>query len=230
MTTVLPLLTALALSASTVPAASPAEVELRAALGDAVRQRAALPPEAQVEVGELRIADRDLLERALRLSGVELPPGERGLSRVSARARLSLRGGGEAWTWVSAPVEVRVPALIAVQPLERGRTIAPDDVAVALRPLRPGLLTEGGAAVGKAPRRDFRAGEALDDAWLVAPSVVQRGDSVEVLIADGALSVRARGETLERGAVGELVRLRVGATGRIVRGRVVDATTVEVRP
>jgi flagella basal body P-ring formation protein FlgA len=230
MNATLALAAALALGLS--PLAAPPSIEdaVRAALVDAVRGRAALPPDAEVELGELRVADRDLLDRAHRVSGVELPAGERGLSRVSARARLTLRGGGEAWTWVSASVDARVPAVVAARALERGRPLVRDDVVLTLEPMRPGLITDPADAVGLAPRRDFRAGEALGATWLSAPTVLERGDSVEITLQHGALSIRARGECLERGALGSDVRVRMAQSGRVVLGRVIDAKTVEVSP
>ncbi|MEZ4265436.1 MAG: flagellar basal body P-ring formation chaperone FlgA [Myxococcota bacterium] len=230
MMSLLPMLTMVALGGTLAPGSLPAERALHRALTEAVHERAALPEGAQLEIGELRIADRALLERALRLSGVELPPNERGLPRVSARARFVLRGGGEAWTWVSAPVAATVPVVVAARPLERGRPMVAGDLSIAMESLRPGQLASVSEAVGKAPRRDLREGEALSEGWLSTPSVLERGDSVEVRLHEGALSIRARGETLERGAVGDDVRVRIGMTGRVVRARVVDSTTVEVMP
>ncbi len=230
MASILPILALVTLGVTPAAQPPPHESALRSALAAAVRERSALPDEAQVEVGELRVADRSLLDRASRLSGVELPPSERGLPRVSARARFQLRGGGEAWTWVSAPVDARVPVLVAARALQRGRPLLAADLRVAMEALRPGQLSEASDAIGKAPRRDLREGEPLSEGWLTAPHVMQRGDQVEIIVSEGALSIRARGETLERGAVGDDVRVRINANGRILRGRVVDSSTVEVQP
>jgi flagella basal body P-ring formation protein FlgA len=230
MTSIFPILALAALGLTPAAGAPSLEAALRSALSEAVRERATLPDEAEVEIGELRVADRSLLASASRLSAVELPPSERGLHRVSARARFQLRGGGEAWTWVSAPVDARVPALVAARALERGRPLVADDLRLAMHTVRPGQLTEAGEALGKAPRRDFREGELLGVTWLTAPHVMERGDTVEVVVSEGALSIRARGEALERGAVGDDVRVRIHANGRVVRGRVVDSGTVEVLP
>lgn len=230
MTSILSMLALATLGVMPSAQAPPLEDALRSALADAVRARASLPAEARVEIGELRVADRGLLDRATRLSGVELPPSERGLPRVSARARLHLRGGGEAWTWVSAPVDARMPVLVAARALERGRPVVADDLRVSMETMRPGQLTEVRDIIGKAPRRDFREGEPLGERWLTAPPIIERGDQVEIVVSQGALSIRARGEALERGAVGDDVRVRITANSRVVRGRVVDSSTVEVLP
>jgi len=60
--------------------------------------------------------------------------------------------------------------------------------------------------------------------------VVSSGAEVTVIVRAGNVRVSAMGVSRQAGRVGDEVRVRVERTGTLVTARVIDASTVEVRP
>jgi flagella basal body P-ring formation protein FlgA len=107
-------------------------------------------------------------------------------------------------------------------------------VRVELRPAAPGAATAAAVeeVVGRALRRPVAAGAPLPAAALERAAPFPRGHLVTALVRRGRLTISAAG-ALERPApVGQPTAVRLRATGRVVRGRLVDPSTVlvEVSP
>lgn len=218
------------LLAAAVPANAAVDAELREALSIAARERAALPASATVEVGDLRPADRDLLDRARGVVAIELPPGESGTGLVTARAFLDVPGEAGAFTWVTVRIDARVPVVVASRDLARGAVLGADDLAIEPRPFEPGRLTDPAAAAGRVLGRALPRGAALGATWLRVPDAVRPGETVRVWVRSGPVVLATKGEALERGAAGEPVRIRLASSGRVVEARVESPGRVEVVP
>jgi flagella basal body P-ring formation protein FlgA len=57
---------------------------------------------------------------------------------------------------------------------------------------------------------------------------VRQGAEVQVVVRSGNVTVQALGVVQEAGALGEAVRVLPQGSARVVRGRVLDARTIEV--
>lgn len=193
-----------------------------------VRHRAQLPAQAEVVVNQVRISNDVLAQGARAIRRVELPNGEDGLGRVAAKALLIGNDGSEAWTWVQAQVDASVPTVVASRALERGQTLSPGDLTLAMLPIHRQSLGDVAPVVGQVLRRDVRAGEAVRGSWLTRAFAVQRGDMVETVIRRGAVVARGHAQIVERGRVGDIVRVQVGSSRRTLRARVIDNRRVEV--
>ena len=99
------------------------ERDVEASLAAAARERLALGDDATVEVTALRLADPALLKGRRTVAAVELPPGEQGHGRVTARVTVRDDGRGKAEhdTWATARVDVRVRAVVARHRIDRGK-------------------------------------------------------------------------------------------------------------
>jgi flagella basal body P-ring formation protein FlgA len=141
---------------------------------------------------------------------------------------------GERSGWVRARLAALTATLIAVRDLPAGHTLDAADVRIEQRAAftaNPSIDSIEGA-IGRALRRPVAAGAAIPPAALERAAPLPRGHMVTAHIRRGSLSVSAAG-VLERAApIGSATSVRLRATGRVVRGRLVDAQTVviEVSP
>jgi flagella basal body P-ring formation protein FlgA len=91
---------------------------------------------------------------------------------------------------------------------------------------------DAASLMGQRARRPIAAGRAIenDDLEAAGPSavVIHQSDLVHLVAAVGPLQVRARGQALQEGRLGQLIQVRNTDSQSIVTGRVKDRSTVEV--
>lgn len=121
------------------------------------------------------------------------------------------------------PVRVqRVQAVVVLaRAVQAGATIGPADVQVEMRDaarLAGAPLSDPAQAIGHVLRRTLRAGSALAAGDLVAPRVVERGDTVTIVSGAGGLQVRMSGRALRAGGVDERIAVENLSSRRVVQG------------
>ncbi|MDP6946154.1 MAG: flagellar basal body P-ring formation chaperone FlgA [Myxococcota bacterium] len=224
----LPTLALLLATAPTALAAPDLTGSLGQQLERAVRHRAQLGESADVHVAAVRIASSPRGAQATSVKRIELPTGEDGLGRVAAKALLVGADGTETWTWIQAQVDASVPTVVATRTLQRGSTLGTADVALTMLPVERQRVTRVAETIGQVLKRSVRAGEPLRSTWLSPPIAVHRGDQVETVVRRGRVVARGSGEAIERGGVGDIIRIRVAQSRRILRARVLAKQRVEV--
>jgi flagella basal body P-ring formation protein FlgA len=152
----------------------------------------------------------------------DLPPGVRATV-------LRFRGSGGRECVVPVRIRWLVPAAVTLRALEGGAVIRPEDYRVALRewegsasPPDP-LSWPGQILVRPLPEE---AVLMVGDVRRVP--VVRRGAVVRLVYVVGGLRVEAWGETLQRGALGETIRVRNTVSRAVVSGVLVTPETVWV--
>ncbi|MEO8224835.1 MAG: flagellar basal body P-ring formation chaperone FlgA [Gammaproteobacteria bacterium] len=151
----------------------------------------------------------------------------------SARHTAEVRcDGSQPWR-LYLPVRVMTtrPVVVASRALARDTVLAPDDVRLANSTpgsVSPGALHEPALAIGRRLRRPAEEGEALVASLLVAPTLVRRGQDVSVEAQAGGLKVRMAGVAKGDGALGDIIDVENGASGRIIQAVVRSAKSVEV--
>lgn len=218
------------LTLSSPPGQHRLERAIETSLAAAARERLALGDDADIKVSALRLADPGLLRGRRSVASVELPPGEQGHGRVTARVTLRDDGRGKAErdTWATARVDVRVHAVVALHRVDRGALVTDGDVTTALVPLADAGVTDRGLAVGRVARYPIAEGQPLRADGLELPTLIQRGDRVQAVISGATFTVRAPAEALSRGAIGDTVTVRVARTNKVVSGVVSGPGLVEV--
>ena len=121
-----------------------------------------------------------------------------------------------------------VPTVITIRPVVRGAILDRGDVEVIHKAPHPQSHAKVTQVVGKRTRRGLEAGETVHASWLDVPPLIQRGDRVEAAVLRGGLEVRAPAVALQRGGAGEMIRLKIPTTGRVIHGRILSASRVEV--
>ncbi len=150
-------------------------------------------------------------------------------ARFTAEVRCE---GSEPWR-LYLPVRVTStrPVVVASRALARDTVLAPGDVRLAASSsgsLPAGSLHDPGLAVGRRLRRPADEGQALTATLLQAPTLVRRGQQVSVEAQAGGLQVRMEGVARGDGALGDIIEVENGASGRIVQAVVRSAKSVEV--
>jgi flagella basal body P-ring formation protein FlgA len=123
------------------------------------------------------------------------------------------------------------PVLVLTRSVRRGETLKESDFAV--RPLRVGragvYASRPSEAAGRSLRKNLSQGEAIALNLLVNVPIIERGKIVTIVVQRAGVTVKARGEALENGALGDVISVRNLAGRAVVKAAVVAEDTVEVK-
>ncbi len=114
---------------------------------------------------------------------------------------------------------------------QKGDTIGPKDVVVRETYMNgkglgyPASIED---VVGKVLKRDVPANTLVTNQILEDRVVVKRGDAVTIIAESNKLIVRAKGKTVEKGRVGDVIRVKNMASGKEVMAKVVTSSSVKV--
>ena len=76
--------------------------------------------------------------------------------------------------------------------------------------------------------RYIRKDVTITPNMLAMPLVMRSGNPVELVLDTNGIVIRAEGVALEPGRIGYEIRVRNVRSGKILRGKVIDAHTVQV--
>ncbi len=155
--------------------------------------------------------------------------GSRGYGAVTVGVRCQ---GAKPWTlYVSANIVAYGTVYTLAVSRPRGAILTRNDLKPVTRnlaELRPGYIDKAEDAVGMALRRPLRMGEILDTNALKRPTLVKRGEQVQVVAQSGGIRVSSKGTALEDGARGDRIRIKNMTSKRVIQARVVAANRVTV--
>jgi flagella basal body P-ring formation protein FlgA len=123
------------------------------------------------------------------------------------------------------------PVLVLTRSVKRGETLKESDFTV--RPLKVGragvYASRPSEAAGRSLRKNLSQGEAIALNLLVSVPIIERGKVVTIVVRSAGVTVEARGEALENGALGDTISVRNLAGKAVVKAVVVAEDTVEVK-
>lgn len=128
-------------------------------------------------------------------------------------------------------VQVFENVLVAGANLALETPISPSSVRVEEREVlgaKGRYLTSAEEIAGRVPVRYIRMGQPIEHAMLQNPVVVQSGAPIRLVAKYNGVEVTAEGVALQKGRVGEMIRVRNARSSKTLRGKVIDATTVEI--
>jgi flagella basal body P-ring formation protein FlgA len=154
-------------------------------------------------------------------------------SRLSGRLTVEVgcRGNRPWRLYLPVRIESSRPVVVAARSLTRDTILTPGDVRMAK--LGPGISGYGAIAdpaqvTGQRLRRSLEAGAPVSVALLEAPLMVRRGQQVTLEAMAGNFAVRVSGVARTDGALGELIEVENGSSGKTVQAVVRSERTVEV--
>jgi len=123
-----------------------------------------------------------------------------------------------------------VEAVTIEHPLERGEVLKASDLTLQKRPKSESaaLLTTLNAAVGMAARHPLRPGQALAEADLMKPLIVQRNDTVTIVYEAPGLTLTLRGQAQDAGALGDTIGVINVQSKRVLQGIITGPGRVKI--
>jgi len=128
-------------------------------------------------------------------------------------------------------VQVFEKVLVAGMDLGLEKTIAPNAVRIEEREVAGGqgrYLEKYEDIAGRVPIRYIHMGQPIEQNMLQNPVVIHTGAPVRLVTNHKGIQVSAEGIAMQKGRVGGRIKVRNAHSSRILQGKVIDASTVEI--
>jgi len=132
---------------------------------------------------------------------------------------------------LSGWIDVFDSVVCASRRLNKGEVIIKNDLYMAkknISRLHPDILTDINQAVGLMLKHDVKENDTLKEGMLKRAPIVNRGDMVTILAEMGGIRVTAPGRIMEKGYLGEYIRVQNAVSKRNINARVINDSTVMV--
>ena len=214
----------------------PAEVLAAAARECLIERLSWSPQDVSIQFatrapGPVRIAaSREEVELRAELHSPQIAPG-----RVRVGVSVCIRGDKRLEVPVLLDLLLHQNIAVATRRIERGQLLTSENVRFERR-LVNGLndyRTESDSPIGMHATRTLQplqviAGSQVQAASEQAVVLVKQREPVQLLVEKGGLRVVTSGESLQDGRAGQTVRVRNVDSQRIILGRVIDRSVVQV--
>ena len=175
------------------------------------------------------------MDPRLKLPGCDsaLDVGLNGAQRLLGKIQVKVRcPSNQGWTkYVPAHVRIYSQVLVSTDNLARGTVITEsviDTAEIELSTMRRTPITSLSEVVGQELKYPLTAGAPYFVEGVVAPTVVRRGDQVQLIAQSDRLQIRQIGEALQDGEVGKLINVRNSSSEIVVQAEVVAPGKVKV--
>lgn len=176
-----------------------------------------------------------MLDERLKLTACDKPlvsflrPG----AKIGSKTIVGVRcDGSKPWKmYVPVEISVRTQVWVARQPLPRGHLLGRKDLVADTRDvarMTAGYISDPDRLIGQRLRSSVLAGRVLTLKLLEPNSVIARGQTVTLTVANASLSIRMTGKALMDGALNQRIRVENLASGRVVEGIVRSREIVEI--
>ncbi len=118
-------------------------------------------------------------------------------------------------------------SLVATRTIRAQTIVSADDVTLVDASI-PGALTAAEAALGLEARVSIYAGRPIRVSDLGPAAVIDRNQVVPLVFATGGLNILTEGRAMERGGVGDIIRIMNLGSRATVTGRIADDGRVYV--
>ncbi|MBW1706970.1 MAG: flagellar basal body P-ring formation protein FlgA [Deltaproteobacteria bacterium] len=166
---------------------------------------------------------------------VSIRLSRKGSKRLAGYVRLnaivSVNGIEKTDVQLSAWVDVFESIVCTSRDLKRKEIIKKGDVYLERKNIShmpPNTISELSKAVGLMIKHNVKADTCLKAWMLEKPSIVERGDIVTILAESGGLRVTVPGRVLEKGYLGELIKVQNAMSKKEVYAKVINNLTVMV--
>jgi flagellar basal body P-ring formation protein FlgA len=126
------------------------------------------------------------------------------------------------------PAPAEAQAVVPVRAVRGTHMIGPDDVAIAEDTDAPGAYHDLSEVVGLEAKVTLYPGRPILKGQVGAPAIVERNQLVRMIYAEGPLNIKTEGRVLDRGGVGDTVRVMNLSSRQIVTGDIEPDGTVRV--
>lgn len=127
----------------------------------------------------------------------------------------------QALVLVLLPTVVLADSVVATRTIRAQSILGPDDMTLVEAAI-PGALDSTAEALGLEARVSIYAGRPIRPSDLGAPAVIDRNEVVPLAFAAGGLSILTEGRALDRGGVGDVIRIMNLGSRTTVSGRIAE--------
>lgn len=127
------------------------------------------------------------------------------------------------------PGPVCADSLVATRTIPAKATVVEADFALVQADI-PGALTDADAAVGQEAKVTIYPGRPIRAADLGPPTLVDRNQIVGLRYSVAGLAILTEGRALDRGGLGDVIRVMNSGSRATVSGRIGADGTVNVGP
>jgi flagella basal body P-ring formation protein FlgA len=121
---------------------------------------------------------------------------------------------------------------ILTQSGKRSDMLKPESVTAKetlLNEKKPGYPTRLDEIVGRTLKKDVTAGTVITYSKLDDPVAIHKGEIVDVVAENKKLMVRTKGRAMEKGKIGDSIRVKNVLSEKEIFGKVVDNNTILVK-
>lgn len=174
--------------------------------------------------GDVDVEFRGTLPPGRLVSPASIVPGT-----PAATLKFQDRTGRERSLAVRLVWSQSVPVL--TRSVKKGEPLRASDVTLRqIRVGRPGVYASRlEEVVGRSLKKNLPQGEPLPLNLITGVPIIEKGKNVIIVVRSGGLMVRAKGEALDDGALGDTVRVKNLSSKAVVSAVVVGKDTVEVK-
>ena len=124
-------------------------------------------------------------------------------------------------------------AYMPTRNIKRGDVIGPKDIREVVKYFDKEIsdrfaVDEIKEIIGAKSKSTIRKGDVIKWNNLDVNYVVNRGDSVKMVIRNGGMSMQTSGKALNRGAVGDIIPIKTVQTNQVVKARIIQRGVVEM--
>jgi flagellar basal body P-ring formation protein FlgA len=137
----------------------------------------------------------------------------------------------EARFWVKAEVRVYDQVVVAARPFRRQEMLSAKDLRLERREItgRGGSpFTRLDDVIGKQATRAIQGDDVITAGDIDRPTLFKRGSPITLVFDSGSLRVETQGVAEEGGKIGDFIQVKNPASGRLLRGVVLDGRNVRV--
>ncbi|MGE3333818.1 MAG: flagellar basal body P-ring formation chaperone FlgA [Rhodospirillaceae bacterium] len=130
---------------------------------------------------------------------------------------------------VTVVKQIEIPVL--ARDVARGTELTADDITYVMMnegDVMGDVVTDEAGIVGQTARLMLRAGQPLRKYSMTKPIAVERNQMVTVMWTVKSMNLTAQAKTMERGAVGEMIRVTNTKSNQTVLAEIIDSRTVRV--
>lgn len=140
--------------------------------------------------------------------------------------------GPNPWTiYVSAKISQIAQVLVARQHIRRGSQIQANHFELKeydLNRLQYGYITDIKEVLGKTLKRHLNQGAVLTPSAITISKVIKRGENVTILAETSGITIRAKGQALEAGGIGDIIRVKNLKSKKEIEARITGPGQVKV--
>lgn len=149
------------------------------------------------------------------------------------QAKIAALGESSKPVTISGRVEPMVLVPTMIRHAMPGQVISASDIEwlrVPTRAVNMSTITREEDLVGMSVRRTIPAKLAIRSTDLQPNWMIEKRELVTIYLKMGSLTLTARGQALQRGAKGDVIRVRNVQSKKVIEGKVISADTVIVTP